>query len=69
MNKQDKIIHLNDKRPHYLIVTLSGDRHVIPASTIDKIIMGDMEITDLERYQQIIPAIIAQWSNMVKSKN
>lgn len=69
MRKQDKIVHLNDKRPHYMVVTLSGYAHVIPAHTIDRIIMGDMEITELEKYQQIIPAIIAQWSNIVKSKN
>ncbi len=52
------IKNIDEYRDHYHITGLSGNCHVIPVSVINKIADGDMKITDLEEYDDIIPTIV-----------
>lgn len=37
-----------DNKPHLCVPTLDGNAHVIPTEVFDKIISGEMKITDME---------------------
>ncbi len=38
---------IENKKPHLCVPTLDGNAHVIPAEVFDKIVSGEMKITDM----------------------
>jgi len=39
---------IEDNKPHLCVPTLDGNAHVIPVEVFDKIISGEMKITDMD---------------------
>ena len=50
-----------DNKPHLCVPTLDGNAHVIPAEVFDKIISGEMKITDMEDWEIITRTAFSEW--------
>lgn len=59
----NRIIDFQEGLPH---LTIQGVEriHVIPLSCIEKVISGTMNITDIEDYKDMLPAILKEWLEM-----
>ena len=63
-----KVVDLDSMRPHITIDSFGGGSvHVIPVKTLEDIAFGEMDITQLERYKEIVPTIIGEWLRHVRS--
>ena len=51
----------NNDAPHLCVQTLAGHVHIIPVEVIEKIISGEMAITDLDDWAIIVRAALAEW--------
>ena len=52
---------INDNTPHLCVPTLDGNAHVIPAEVFDKIVSGEMKITDMDDWEIITRTVFAEW--------
>lgn len=50
-----------DNKPHLCVPTLDGNAHVIPTEVFDKIISGEMKITDMEDWEIITRTAFSEW--------
>jgi len=50
-----------DNKPHLCVPTLDGNAHVIPAEVFDKIVTGEMKITDMEDWEIITRTAFSEW--------
>ena len=50
-----------DNKPHLCVPTLDGNAHVIPAEVFDKIVSGEMKITDMEDWEIITRTAFSEW--------
>lgn len=50
-----------DNKPHLCVPTLDGNVHVIPTEVFDKIISGEMKITDMEDWEIITRTAFSEW--------
>jgi hypothetical protein len=50
-----------DNNPHLCVPTLDGNAHVIPTEVFDKIISGEMKITDMEDWEIITRTVFSEW--------
>ena len=50
-----------DNKPHLCVPTLDGNVHVIPEEVFDKIISGEMKITDMEDWEIIVRTAFSEW--------
>jgi len=52
---------MSDNNPHLCVPTLDGDVHVIPTEVFDKIIFGEMNITDMDDWEVIARTVFSEW--------
>ena len=52
---------IEDNKPHLCVPTLDGNAHVIPAEVFDKIVSGEMKITDMEDWEIITRTAFSEW--------
>ena len=52
---------IENKKPHLCVPTLDGNAHVIPAEVFDKIISGEMKITDMDDWEIITRTAFSEW--------
>ena len=57
----NNIIDFDSKKPHLLITSVNGDKHVIPVEVFKNIASGKLSITDIDDYNELIPTIINEW--------
>lgn len=50
-----------DNKPHLCVPTLDGNAHVIPTEVFDKIISGEMKITDMDDWEIITRTVFSEW--------
>ncbi|HSW63865.1 MAG TPA: hypothetical protein VLH56_11260 [Dissulfurispiraceae bacterium] len=50
----------------FLVQTSDGNAHVIPSVVFEKIVSGEMKITDLDDYEKIMERIVQEWIDIVK---
>lgn len=50
-----------DNKPHLCVPTLDGNAHVIPTEVFDKIISGEMKITDMDDWEIITRTAFSEW--------
>ena len=50
-----------DNKPHLCVATLDGNAHVIPTEVFDKIISGEMKITDMDDWGIITRTVFSEW--------
>lgn len=56
-----EVIHIEAKQPHMTMQSIDKKIHVVPVSLIKDIIDGRKSITDLEGFEEIVPAILEEW--------
>lgn len=61
MSEENNIIEIDSMRPHIVVDSLGGNKHVIPLQFLKNVAAGSAPITDLEEYEKIIPTIIYEW--------
>ena len=59
------VTELDSMRPHITITGLDNNIHDIPQSLFNEIIKGKVDVTVIEDYQNIIPAILKEWQSMI----
>ena len=52
---------IEDNKPHLCVPTLDGNAHVIPVEVFDKIISGEMKITDMDDWEIITRTAFSEW--------
>ena len=52
---------IENNKPHLCVPTLDGNAHVIPAEVFDKIVSGEMKITDMEDWEIITRTAFSEW--------
>ena len=50
-----------NNKPHLCVPTLDGNVHVIPTEVFDKIVSGEMKITDMEDWEIITRTAFSEW--------
>lgn len=50
-----------DNKPHLCVPTLDGNAHVIPTEVFEKIVSGEMKITDMEDWEIITRTAFSEW--------
>jgi len=50
-----------DNKPHLCMPTLDGNAHVIPTEVFEKIVSGEMKITDMEDWEIITRTAFLEW--------
>lgn len=57
----DRDKFLTEAMAHLCVPTLDGNAHVIPTEVFDKIISGEMKITDMEDWEIITRTAFSEW--------
>jgi hypothetical protein len=52
---------------YYTIPTLDGNVHVVPSEVFTKILLGEMDVTDVDDWQEIVKAIISEWMRYIET--
>ena len=55
---------VDKEHPHIQITGLSGVEYNLPEFVFDGLSTGDMEIDELDNYEDVIPVIIAEWMTL-----
>jgi len=55
-----QIANIDAYRPHLVIYT-EDEAIVVPVAVIQKIVDGEMDVTDMDDFQSLIKAILADW--------
>ena len=53
--------HKEECGPHLCVPTLDGNAHVIPTAVIEKIVSGEMAVTDMDDWEIITRKIFSEW--------
>jgi len=53
--------YIENNKPHLCVPTLDGNVHVIPAEVFDKIVSGEMKITDMDDWEIITRTAFSEW--------
>jgi hypothetical protein len=64
----NKVTNIDDYRPHVCIST-EKSVHVVPVSVFEKIVSREMEITEIDDWEDIAISIISDWLNQLKDQN
>jgi hypothetical protein len=59
------IVDISKHSPH-LVIHSRDSVHVIPVATMRDIANGDADISDLEKWETILPAIIKEWLGLLQ---
>ena len=58
------VVGLDENRPHYALLDLEGNAHVLPVALVDDWVEG--RNFDLERDGPVMRAIIRQWQEFLE---
>ena len=61
------VANLDDQRPHISMLTIDGNAHVIPCALIEKIISGDMLVSECEDFDIVVRSIFKEWYETLKN--
>lgn len=52
---------IENNKPHLCVPTVDGNVHIIPEEVFDKIVSGEMKITDIDDWEIIVRTVFSQW--------
>jgi len=61
MDGKEKIVELDNFRPHIRIALLDGRQDVFPEEMIESVIDGRLSITDIDEWEILMRSILKDW--------
>lgn len=62
---KEKIIHIDDHKPH-LTVNCGESVHVVPVALIEDVINGKKDFTQLDQWDTLLKTILKDWLSSVR---
>lgn len=64
--KSEKVVQLDDYRPHLAILLLNEDVVVVPRMLLLKLIQGELAIDEVDGWEILIRSILSDWLEMLE---